>query len=556
MFTNLTKNCPSWWFFRLIVILAALLIGVFSFWVTTINLRFCCNSPNDLSASVIGFFTMFLGIHATSFVLVQLINFRKSVKKLDNTEANVQKSVEKSDKTANNIDFFARVLFVLFIFLWLFILIQIIDNFIFFVFLVISVILLYFTVLALCRILYFISKKLSLIHFLDRFERTNWIYSVLIAAILSLILTAIVWMPDFPMSAIILFSIVWSLLHFFKYARRILEIPNFELQAPVKNENDCRDNFRLCILDTFMAILFGLSLLFISLIGLILGESLFVDKYQVLEEKSEIVISTYANYIDKYNDDKLIHLTGKASTRMILKDTLFDLTIDNALKLRRVVEKYQWKDGRYLWLESKNHSLMPFSGKTFIAQKITLGGFILSSNLVDQINRYQRLAMAEYRFKQVLKNFRTYFSDKKLHFDDGNYYIGKNPAYPQNGDLRIRFEIVPFETISIVAKQIGSRKLTYITHVGGGDIELLEYGAVSADEMFQHAKIESQIVIARLIALIVVLLMMFLCVFLIVAALAILSDIVPFLAIQLNFWMPLVITVSLFFITIAIAWIN
>jgi hypothetical protein len=272
-----------------------------------------------------------------------------------------------------------------------------------------------------------------------------------------------------------------------------------------------------------VATLLGLSLLFISLIGLFLGESLFVHKAQVLEQKSQIVISSYTDYIDESNDGMLIHLSGKATTRTILKDSLFDLTVDNAIKLRRVVEKYQWKDGGYSWSEPENPYFVPFSGKTWI--------------------------------KQVQENFSAYFPDKKLHFYSGNYYIGKNPAHPLNGDLRIRFEIVPFEIISIVAKQLGSSWLTYITHVGG-DIELLEYGAVSADKMFQHAKIESQIVIDRLIALIVVFLMMFLCVFLIVAVLAILSDIVPFLAIQLNFWMPLVITVSLFLITIAIAWMD
>lgn len=545
--SNLTKICPSWVVFRTIVILGAVLIGVLSFWFA-IDLLIC-NSPDDLPRRVIGFFTMFLGVHAIPFVLVQLTNLRKSVEKSD----------DKTVDAPGCLGFIVLV-FVCFVCIYILSFLNIKpgnSGFMFFVFLVISVIALYLTVFVLCLIFSLISKMLSFIPFLEEFDRTNWISSVLIAAVLSLILTAIVWMPDFPMSALILLSIAWGLLHFLKYARRLMEIPSFELQAHprVKNENDCRENFSLCILDTFVATLFGLSLLFISLIGLFLGESLFVHKAQVLEQKSQIVISTYTDYIDESNDGMLIHLSGKATTRTILKDSLFDLTVDNAIKLRRVVEKYQWKDGGYSWSEPENPYFVPFSGKTFIAQQITLGGFILSSSLVDKINHYQWLAMEEYRIKQVQENFSAYFPDKKLHFYSGNYYIGKNPAHPLNGDLRIRFEIVPFEIISIVAKQLGSSWLTYITHIGG-DIELLEYGAVSADKMFQHAKIESQIVIDRLIALIVVFLMMFLCVFLIVAVLAILSDIVPFLAIQLNFLMPLVITVSLFLITIAIAWVN
>ena len=72
-----------------------------------------------------------------------------------------------------------------------------------------------------------------------------------------------------------------------------------------------------------------------------------------------------------------------------------------------------------------------------------------------------------------------------LHGD--SLYVGKNPATPQVGDVRIRFNLVKPGDVSIVATQIGDTFEAFRSKKGG-TILMLKAGTHSAEAMFQQAQ--------------------------------------------------------------------
>jgi len=59
--------------------------------------------------------------------------------------------------------------------------------------------------------------------------------------------------------------------------------------------------------------------------------------------------------IDNRNENKLIHLSGEVTTNGILTDNLFDVTAANMIKLKRVVEMYQWEESVYGYIYSPRY---------------------------------------------------------------------------------------------------------------------------------------------------------------------------------------------------------
>lgn len=195
-----------------------------------------------------------------------------------------------------------------------------------------------------------------------------------------------------------------------------------------------------------------------------------LSRAQTLKEGEQSVIPIDAYRINFINEGKLVHLSEEATTNEIITDTLFEVVVFDVIKLKRVVERYQWGSwSKYVIDSYRNPSSMQLSGKTYVAKEVKLGDLTLPSSLVDKMSHSQWLPMKQYTFDRVQNNFSAQFPGKKIHLHNGNYYVGQNPANPQRGDLRIRFEIVPTETMSVVAKQVGSRLTSYQDN---SDIEL------------------------------------------------------------------------------------
>jgi hypothetical protein len=198
------------------------------------------------------------------------------------------------------------------------------------------------------------------------------------------------------------------------------------------------------------------------------------------------VTSIKADHIDKSNEGKLVYVTGDTTTD-ISTDPLFGLVVSNVLQLRRVVEKFEGQNKGW------SNTASPLKNNTFMPKSVKLGAFTLSSGLVnnmrhaDNMPHSQWLPMTKELFEQIPDNLSVQLGDK-LHLNNGNYYVGQEPAKPQFGDLRLRFFVINVETVSVIAKQVGSDLVSYRTQ-SGHDIELLKSGVASMEEVIStHSK--------------------------------------------------------------------
>jgi len=199
------------------------------------------------------------------------------------------------------------------------------------------------------------------------------------------------------------------------------------------------------------------------------------------------VTSIKADHIDKSNEGKLVYVTGDTTTD-ILTDPLFGIVVSNVLQLRRVVERFEGQDKGW------SNTASPLNSKTFMPKLVKLGAFTLSSGLVDNMRHADKmphsqwLPMTKELFEQIPDNLSVQLGGK-LHLNNGNYYVGQEPAKPQFGDLRLRFFVVNVETVSVIAKQVGSRLVSYQRNWWEPDIELLKSGVASMEEVIStHSK--------------------------------------------------------------------
>ena len=342
---------------------------------------------------------------------------------------------------------------------------------------------------------------------------------------------------------------------------------------------------------------YNISALLWSLIGLFVGLLLCISALKTLisneqetlrhakslTEGERAVISIEADFNSaEVNDGQLVHLSGEVMTEEILRDPLFEVNVINVLKLRRRVEMYQWVEHQSTdeygtldvfyakkWSETlidskqfqrpdkhRNPVYMPMKTRLAMTTQAKLGYLSLSTSLITKINHYQPLPMQEVSLWQLEQNLHAQIGTKPLLMIDGHYYIGQNPDRPQIGDLRIQFTQVLPETISVIAKQEQSKLLPYITQTND-EIEWLEYGTLTADQMFLKQQIYRflQSLPDRMIGL----LMMFIGFYAIFSVSWVLNTSVPLLgnAIELKGWLtsmllPTMVTLTL----IAVVWIH
>jgi hypothetical protein len=154
------------------------------------------------------------------------------------------------------------------------------------------------------------------------------------------------------------------------------------------------------------------------------------------------------DHIDKSNEGKIVYLTGDTTTDYIVNDFLFGIELSDVIKLMRMVEKF---DG-----QNWSNTTSPINSEIFRAKLVELGAFTLSSDLIDETFTFKKLPMTQELLTPIPDNIHIELGGE-LHVNDGNYFVGQNPAFPQVGDLRISFFVVSTGTVSITAKQVGSR---------------------------------------------------------------------------------------------------
>ncbi|MBN8531400.1 MAG: TMEM43 family protein [Alphaproteobacteria bacterium] len=331
----------------------------------------------------------------------------------------------------------------------------------------------------------------------------------------------------------------------------------------------------------FTGVILGIALFIGAFPVIFWNEGRSVERIRTLDEGRGLVHAISSDKVDPANEGRLVHFSGIATTRDILQDAIFGVQ-ENALKLRRNVEMFQWEEKKSsrsstnlggsetrettytyekIWSDKlinsssfkqrdthKNPASMPYRTETYTASTITLGGFTLSAPYIGQIEHYESYALSQRNHDAMENRFKKSFTL------NGNEYFYGDPENPAIGALRITYDIISPTTVSVVGKQTGSAIQPYYTK--NGAIQLLAMGMVGAETMFASAENENTLItwLVRAGACF----MIWLGLIMVLRPIAVLGDVVPFIGSLLGVGVGLIATLSslvLGFCAIAIAWI-
>ena len=249
----------------------------------------------------------------------------------------------------------------------------------------------------------------------------------------------------------------------------------------------------------FFKIILGIGLFLGSFCLLWWNEGHSVNRIRTLQEGRDSVVAVSSNTVEQNNNGALIYLSGQAYTHDILKDTLFGVE-ENALKLKRKVDMYQWEEDRErendithytyrkTWSEKlinsshfkeleghQNPSSKSYESKTFVAPKITVGVYELTKPFVEQFQAFKDYNLSDENFRGIDASLRQLF---EFH---GNKYYDRDAYKPQIGDISISYDIIKPMEVSVIGKQNNNIIESYDTN--NGSIELLRERRVRAKTM-------------------------------------------------------------------------
>ena len=329
-------------------------------------------------------------------------------------------------------------------------------------------------------------------------------------------------------------------------------------------------------------IVFGVIIFIVGFPLLFWNEGRAVNRYKALKEGAGVVVSVADDKVDAANDGKLVHLTGLAKTEEILKDNEFGISA-TAIKMKRISQMYQWKETKKTKTKKKtgggtttkatysyqkvwsdkivssgnfkepeghtNPTSMKYAEKQYTAKNVTLGAFDLSRALIGKIGHWEDVDIQE-SSSQLPAALQA-----KVKNLENSYYIGKTPDSPEIGDIKISFKIVKPLKVSIVSKQVGKTFEPYNSNAGG-QIELLQVGTFSADNMFETAKEQNSLMtwILRLVGFV----LLFVGLGLVFNPISVLADVIPFIGniVGTGVWLvAFLLGTALSLLTISIAWL-
>lgn len=174
-------------------------------------------------------------------------------------------------------------------------------------------------------------------------------------------------------------------------------------------------------------VLTGLLLFIIAFPILIWNEGQAIQTHRDLEAGASIVENSDSTVIDPAQDGKLIYFTGETRTPSILTDSTFPIS-ENAIKLKRIVEVYQWseitqtetveKNGggtettttysyQKVWDDQlidstsfqeqanyRNPQSKPLENEEQVANPVSVGAYIIPDRLLSSLSDYERLNLS------------------------------------------------------------------------------------------------------------------------------------------------------------------
>jgi hypothetical protein len=337
------------------------------------------------------------------------------------------------------------------------------------------------------------------------------------------------------------------------------------------------------IIGSIKSVLVGLVLFVVAFPVLFWNEGRAVQTARSLDEGAGAVVSVPADAINSGNEGKLVHVSGPVATEGALTDPELGVQAEG-VKLIRVVEMYQWKEEEksekkkklgggeetvttYTYAKDwssdpidsssfqesgghENPGSFPIEGSTVVADPVRAGAFTLSSEQVDQLSHGQSLAVTDAMVAALPEPLNT-----EVQVSEGRFFWGADPASPQVGDVRISFQVVNPDTVSLVGVQTGETFAAYQAKAGDA-ILLVEEGTQTADQMFQAAQSANTVLtwIVRAAGF----LMMFIGLIAVFKPISVFADVVPLFGTMLGAGLGVfsfLLAFALSFITIAIAWI-
>ena len=260
-------------------------------------------------------------------------------------------------------------------------------------------------------------------------------------------------------------------------------------------------------------ILFGVVMILISAVLMFWNEGRAVKTHKTLDEGAKTVVTIPADALDGSKNGNLVYMTGPATAADPLGDSELGVTVA-ALKLRRSVEMFQWKEetstetrkklgggeetittysyvkgwsgnqvdsSKFKKQAGHGNPPMPLESKDWTAAPVTVGAYTLSPGLTGQIDNFTPVqADAESEAPEMV-------AGRKVHPSGDGFYLGENPASPVVGDARVSHQAALPGDVSLIAKLRGSTFEAY-TAKAGGSIEMLETGTQSPESMFETAQ--------------------------------------------------------------------
>ncbi len=215
------------------------------------------------------------------------------------------------------------------------------------------------------------------------------------------------------------------------------------------------------------------------------------------------------NNVSQKNDLNIIYYYGYATTKEILQDTSFEIE-ENALKLTREVEMYQWEEDL---TRAKNRHIKTWSNKiinselfsdnsystysnpnymyvfpqTIVSKNVTFDNYKLSPEIIKKIPNQILITFSDDQIKHLNNK-----SKLKIQINGEKLFFGENPQTPNIGDLRVRLYKTNPQYISVIAQKNGNLLQPYQASTGES-VVLIESGRVSINELIDHAVIKNNL---------------------------------------------------------------
>jgi hypothetical protein len=265
--------------------------------------------------------------------------------------------------------------------------------------------------------------------------------------------------------------------------------------------------------NAIVGVFVGLLLVAIGFGVLFWNEGRAVKQAQNLAQGLAAAVDAPMDKRNPENEGRLVHVSGEAKPVGQVQDKVFGITGDY-LRLERRVEMYQWeehtdrhttkdlgggstttttytyrKEWRPKLIDSKefkepkgheNPGVMKYTGMTFNAPEVKVGAYALSAGLLEQLPTQTPVTVDKRTLDKVAPGLR-----EQIKLDLNGYFIGKDRAKVEIGDMKVTFAAAMPRGVSVMGKQAGGKIEAYQTPVGG-TIELLKVGSLSSAAMIKE----------------------------------------------------------------------